>query len=242
MRTGENQKALDLIHMMESGDQNIYPFLYMNYLHGECLLRARRFEESIDALDLFTTYFRGENYIKDAWRKKAWAAFMLQDSIQFLDCLQEVKEKGSDRIGIDQEALAEAENNQYPNRYLLLSRILFDGGYYSEALQILHEIDTLILSDEDKVSYIYRIARVHHQMNDIEKAKIYYKTTFNFREVTDSYCVANAALKLGEIYEAEGNLVSAKDAYALCLSMDYQQYRYSINRRAREGLKRVSDQ
>lgn len=241
MRTGENQKALDLIRSMESANQNMYPFFYINYLHGECLLRARRFEESIDELDLFTTYFRGENYIKDAWRKKAWAAFMLQDTLLYHEYMEAVILKGAPKIDIDQEALTEAKNEQLPGKDLLLSRILFDGGYYSHALQILNETDTSNFSDEEKVSFKYRVARVYHQMKYIEKAKKYYKTTIDYSAVTDNYYAANAALKLGEIYEAEGNLSSAKDAYATCLNMDYKQYRNSIHSRAREGLKRVSE-
>lgn len=241
MRTGENQKALDLICMMKSNDQNTYPFFYINYLHGECLLRGRRFEESIDELDLFTEYFKGENYIKDAWRKKAWAAFMLQDTVLFLECLQEVKSKGSDRLDIDKEAMADAEHEQFPNKELLLSRILFDGGYYTESINLLNTIDTSSYMDVEKVEFIYRSARTYHQLNNMTEAKRYYGLTVFKGKNSKAYYAANAALKLGEIYEAEGNLTSAEDAYAVCLKMDYQQYRNSIQRRAREGLKRVSE-
>ncbi|MCB2207553.1 MAG: tetratricopeptide repeat protein [Bacteroidetes bacterium] len=242
MRTGENQKALELFKDINIYKNKTYPFYYLNYLHAECLLRAQNWDESFLEYEVFTNKFQGQNYIKDAWRKKAWASFMLQDSVFFLDCLNEVKEKGTDRIDLDKEAMAEAENNQYPNRDLLLSRILFDGGYYADALNVLHTIDTAGYTDQEKINYIYRIGRVHHQMSRFEMAKRYYELTISNGKKTDSYYAANAALKLGAIFEAEGQLQKAINAYSECLSMDQGPYRTSINRRAREGLKRVSDQ
>lgn len=241
MRTGENQKALDLLEKIRLESQNTYPFYYLNYLHGECLLRAQRFEESISKLDLFTMYFKGENYLKDAWRKKAWAAFMKKDSVQFINFMQEVKSNGVDKIDIDKEALAEAESDQLPDKDLLLSRLLFDGGYYNEALHVLYYTDTADFSIKEKVNYIYRIARINQQMKDIEKAKEYYRLTIDLGASLNEYFAANASLQLGEIYESEGNQESAREAYATCLQMDYETYKKSINRRAREGLKRVLD-
>ncbi len=41
----------------------------------------------------------------------------------------------STKIDIDKEALLEAQRLQFPNKDLLLARILFDGGYYNECFR-----------------------------------------------------------------------------------------------------------
>jgi tetratricopeptide (TPR) repeat protein len=242
MRTGKNQDALVLFKEMEPFLNQAYPFHYLRYLNGECLQRAQKWQSSYNEFDYFTAHFMDENYIKDAWRKKAWAAFMLEDSAQYLKCMQEVKLRGDDRIDIDKEALASAENDQYPNKNLLLSRILFDGGYYSEVLDVLYAIDTSGYSDNDKLDYVYRTGRVYHEMNNFEKAKTYYGLALSLGKNSDSYYAANATLKLGELYESEGNISLAKEAYSNCMNLDFKQYKNSILRRAAEGLNRVSDQ
>ena len=242
MRTGENQKALDLFTDINTFKNKTYPFYYLNYLHAECLLRAQNWHESFLEFEEFTDKFQGENYMKDAWRKKAWAAFMLEDSALYLNCMQQVLLKGDNRIDIDKEALSEAETNQFPNKDLLLSRILFDGGYYADALNLLNAIDTSGYSDNDKLNYMYRTGRVYHEINNSEKAKTYYGLAISLGKNADSYYAANAALKLGELYETEGNINLAKEAYSSCMNLNFKQYKNSILRRAAEGFKRVSDQ
>jgi hypothetical protein len=56
----------------------------------------------------------------------------------------------------------------------------------------------------------------------------------------DDYYAANATLKLGEMYENEGNYGLARESYKQCLEMDFRPYRNSIRARAKEGLRRVS--
>lgn len=241
MRTGMNEKALKLLDSMELKHHNTYPFFYMNYLYGECLLRGLRLEESIEQFDLFLEKFKGENYLKDAYRKKAWAASLMHDTLKYKRFMQKVNQIGSAKIDIDKEALVEAQRLQYPNRDLVLARILFDGGYYNEALDVLNFADTTQYQINEKVSYIYRIARIYQQMNYTEKSREYYKIAIDLGGTLDEYFAANAALQLGGIYESEGNKALAKDAYLACLQMEYKIYKKSINRRAREGLKRLSE-
>ncbi len=91
------------------------------------------------------------------------------------------------------------------------------------ALDALNFTDTHAISDNEKVSYIYRIARIYHQMNYTEKAKKYYKITIDLGGNSDEYYAANAALKLGGIYESEGNKAFAKDAYSACFKWNIKQ-------------------
>lgn len=241
MKLGENEKALETLRKIDMDNSDQFPFYYLAYLHGECLLRSQEWDLSFKKFSLFAENFKGENYKKDAWRKKAWTSFFEDDSITFYNCMNNVIKYGKAKIDIDKEALQEAESGQYPNKTLLLARILFDGGYYSEVLSLLNSTDTSGFSKEEQVNLIYRKARVYDLTNDKTLAKEYYTNTMKTGADLDSYYAANAALKLAGIYEFEGDSLLAKELYSACLQIDYQQYKSSITKRAKEGLKRVSD-
>ncbi len=241
MKSGENEKALKLLEDIDSANSIIYPFYYLEYLFGECLLRAQKWDRSIEKYDLFTQNFKGENYIKDAWRKKAWAAFLQNDTSLFLDYWEGVIQYGETNIGIDKEALQESQSKHIPNKDLLMARILFDGGYYANALALLNNTDTTGFSIKEKVECVYRIARIYDCKEDYIEAKKFYSDAIEKGKTLDNYYAANAALKLGAIYEMEGNRPLAKRSYSVCLELDFELYRNSIKRRAQEGLKRVSD-
>jgi tetratricopeptide (TPR) repeat protein len=53
------------------------------------------------------------------------------------------------------------------------------------------------------------------------------------------YYAANAALKLGELYEMQNNFDKAIEAYENCLEMKPDNYRISIHQKAKAGLNRL---
>jgi tetratricopeptide (TPR) repeat protein len=242
MRTGRNEDALELFDKIDSLNQTGYPFAYLDYLHGESLLRSLNYTEAVRKYDLFLEDFKGENYVKDAWRKKAWAAFLSGDTTLYFLNMEQVVSKGSSRLGIDKEALREAESGTLPDATLLLARLLYDGGYYTKALDILDEDKMwLLFSSRKTVQYYYRLGRIYEQLERDEEAKTNYLLTIQKGSMMDDYYAANAALRLGEMFEHEGDYNYARECYEQCLEMNFEPYRNSIRARAKEGLKRVLD-
>jgi tetratricopeptide (TPR) repeat protein len=241
MKTGRNEDALELFATIDSLKQTAYPFVYLDYLHGESLLRALNYSEAVEKYDLFLNRFKGENYIKDAWRKKAWAAFLSGDSMRYIKNMEQVISHGASRLEIDKDALREAQSGKFPDAALLLARLLFDGGYYTKALDILDKDKFwLLFSTEKTAQYYYRLGRIYEQLGKKEEAQTNYLLTIQYGYDMDDYYAANATLKLGEMYEDEGNYGLARESYKQCLEMDFEPYRNSISARAKEGLRRVS--
>ena len=241
MRTGRNEDALELFDAIDSLNQTGYPFAYLDYLHGESLLRSLNYTEAVRKYDLFLDDFKGENYVKDAWRKKAWAAFLSGDSALYLKNMEQVISCGDSRLEIDKEALREAQSGSFPDVTLLLARLLFDGGYYTKALNILEKDKLwLLFSAKKTVQYYYRLGRIYEQLDRKNEAKTNYLLTIQYGCEMEDYYAANAALKLGEMLENEGNYGLARESYEQCLEMNFDQYRTSIRTRAKEGLKRIS--
>jgi tetratricopeptide (TPR) repeat protein len=112
--------------------------------------------------------------------------------------------------------------------------LLFDGGYYIEAMTQLN--NTQNLNQAEEVEKQYRMARIAHKTGEIAKAKAEYSKTIEMGKNMDLYYAANSALLLGNIFENEGNKEKAAEMYRLCLSLDFTTYRNSIRGLAKQHL------
>jgi len=238
MKIGNNENALKIFSKIDT-TQNYYPFYYLNYLHGECLLREMNTVNAKNQFSIFLNNFTGQNYIKRGWQKTGWASLIDGDTIAYRDALQNVLKYGSVSIDADKNAESIAENGIIPNVELLKSRLLFDGGYYFKAQKILENIISGNLSLEEKVEVNYRFGRISQKINKPAEAKEYYKQTIEIGSSYRTYFAANSALLLGNIYEVENDTIRAAHYYNICLDLDFNQYRNSIRGKAKQGLKRV---
>lgn len=238
MRSGKNEYALSLFSKIDTSE-NYYPFYYLDYLHGECYLRTLNTDMAKKEYDIFLTNFNGQNFIKAAWQKTAWAALIDGDTLGYHQAIQNVMIRGATNIDADKSAERAAKNGIIPNVDLLKCRLLIDGGYYNDAQNILVKLnDNLPLVD--KVEKNYRLGRIAQETIDYKDAKKYYSITLETGSSLPAYYAANAALKLGNIYEVENDTVRAVHYYNICLNLDFDEYRNSIRGKAKQGLKRVS--
>ncbi|MFN3939426.1 MAG: tetratricopeptide repeat protein [Chitinophagales bacterium] len=238
MRTGRNNEAIAALQNKPTGSQ-YYPFPFLDFLHGLALLR--KLDPAADAyFHKFLQTFKGKNYIKEAYQKLAWSALLQNNKAKYTEYMQLCITKGDDIIDDDKQALMEAQRNKPPHVVLLKSRLLFDGGYYKEALKVLEGLNTDDFPDpKDKAEFTYRAARIYHASGNPEKAKGYYNSTIKNGESLPYYFAAGSALKLGEIFEKEGNYIKAKEYYNRCLNMKNEEYKTGLDSQAKAGLNRL---
>lgn len=239
MKSGKNNDALEVFASIDT-TINYYPFYYLDFLHGECFLRTLNTDMAKNEFNEFLSNFRGQNYIKDAWQKTAWAALIENDTLSYLKDLQQVLSHGKSNVGADKNAEKAALSGIIPNIELLKCAMLFNGGYYDDAHNTLIAINNSELSQTEKVEKNYRLGRVAHRMKNWAEAKNYYNETIETGSLMPQYYAANAALKIGNIYETENDSVRAAYYYNVCLDLDFIEYRNSIRAKAKQGLKRVS--
>lgn len=235
---GQNEMALkELNNVPNSPDY--FPFYYLDFLKGQCYLRKMEPDSAIIFIHYFLKHFNGINYIKDAWRKEAWAVLLKGNVSGYRQLMDSVINHGAVEVGSDKEALQEAQSGKIPNISLLKARLLFDGGYYARAKTVLNNMDTIPLTAPELLERIYRYARIAHRQNHIAKAKKEYLMTIALGSSSPLYFAGNAALKLGEIYETQDSLILAKKYYNKCLHMNFDEYRNSIRGQAKEALARI---
>ena len=237
MRTGKNDEAIRLLQEMPTG--GVYaPFQHRNFLLGVAKLR-RLDTDAYKPLQDFLNNFKGSNTIKEAYQKLAWFHLLSDNPGGYQTYINYVKIKGADYAEPDQAALREAKKGEIPDPLLLRARLLFDGGYYQRAFDLLKNAGGQFQSDHKRsLEYRYRLGRIAQKLGKNTEAIQYYQETINNGSKDPWYYACNAALQLGQVYEAQKNYAAARLAYKQCLGMQPEEYATSLHAQAKSGLQR----
>ena len=239
MKNGHNDEALAQLQERKFLTQR-YPFYYLDYLEGLSRLNKLDYSASV-YFEQFTGSFKGQNYISSAFQKIAWIALLSGDTVKFHQTMKIMQTKGVSVVDEDKQALNESVKEIIPNVILLRARLLFDGGYYSRALNELLDksIKTFIKSKRDLIEYNYRLGRIYHETGNFSKAVEYYRQTIQRGSAEPYYYAAGAAYQMGLLYENTGDWLKADSAYHVCLSINTPSYKTSLSQKAKAGLNRI---
>ncbi len=131
---------------------------------------------------------------------------------------------------------------RWPNRLLLEARLLNDGGYYREALRLLHGKKTTDFPlIEDRLEFAYRVGRLYDDLGADNDAIPYYKEAIALGEKRKEYFAARAALHIGFIYEERKDRPNAISWFEKCISMKDHDFKNSLDQRAKAGIGRCNE-
>ncbi len=216
-------------------------FYFLDYLLGQAKLH-RMDKDASTPLKTFVTYFKGQNYIKDAYLKIAWSYLVQGDEKQYRNYLEMVKIYGQAYFDEDKQALKEAQSGLAPLVAMLRGRLYFDGGYYEKALLELNSITAnQFRNAREKTEHVYRLGRVYDEKGDKEKALEYYQKTLDLAKSQPWYYAANASLHMGYIYEKKGDKVKAKSCFEAVLTMPVEEYKTSLEGKAKAALQKLKE-
>lgn len=239
LKSGKNSEVIALLADYQPAP-GTYPFVFLSYLEG--LARLNHLDSSaIPLLNRFEKEFTGINYIKAGYQKLAWAYLLQGDTAGYREEMKKAATRGNSIVDEDKQAVLEYQTGAVPAIPLLKARLLYDGGYYQEALKVLlgTPLDNYMRNKRDLTEYLYRMGRIYHAMGNRPKSIQYYSSAIGSGRDLPYYFAANAALNLGWIFEEEGNYTAADTNFRLCLSMNYDEYRNSLRQKAKAGLNRL---
>ncbi len=238
MRTGRNDLAISILSNRPKGAE-YFNYYYLDFMLG--LAKTRKLDSNAAYyFEQFLNNYKGKNYIKEAYQKLGWNALVNGDKDKYWEYMYYAKSRGASIIDDDKQALYEAEQKKMPNVTLLKSRLLFDGGYYKDALKQLEGKSVDDFKEvKDKAEFTYRAGRIWHAAGYPDKAKPYYLTTIKTGEDLPYFYAASAALELGIIYEKAGDKSKAAYYFQLCIDMPNEEYKTSLEGLAKAGLNRV---
>lgn len=241
MRDGKNEEALKELKS-RSLSPNYLIFPMVDYLLAEAMLRKGSGPAETHYIR-FLQMSEGSMYLSDTHRKLGWIALLNGDTTTYLSRMKQCREALSSGSERDAEAKREAASELIPHPSLILARLRFDGGYFSEANEIL-ERSAYLFERKNKahyLEYLYRSARIADSMGQLDKALLLYDKTYHQGLASPEYYAANSALRLGELFERKGQKTEAALWFNRCLNLKPQAYRTSIHAAARAGLRRVAN-
>jgi len=237
LKTGQNDKAIQHLVQRPQG-KAYYPFHYLDFMMGQAQLQ--KIDPSAKTyFNRFLQNSKSPNYIKETYQKLAWYSLVVENNEadywkNMWWCLQ----KGTTQLESDKSALKEAQSKRMPNKDLLTIRLLFDGGYYQQALSRIQLSPTY--QGQEQIEYHYRYARICHKLYLWDECLKNYKYCIENEQYKNTYFACNSALQLGQIFEEWKNYKEAKGYYNRCLNMKSDQYQSSLHQKAKAGLNRVA--
>lgn len=216
-----------------------YPLHYLDYMEG--LARLNKLDTASSTYFYkYITNFKGTGFIKSAYQKIAWMELIMGHKTGYEQAINKIKSAGSDFTDEDKQAQAESENKIVPNIYLLKARVLFDGGYFKEALmQLSDKPHGTFSSIRESLELNYRLARIYDKMHNHSQAINFYEATIKNGEKTSYYYASNAALQAGVLCESTKDTAKAIAYYRRALQMRNHEYQNSIDQKAKAGLNRL---
>ena len=232
------KKSLDIANGIELNDAYLkMPF--WNYEKGFAYLNQLNLEKSHQELTTFVNEFKGNFYIKDAYEKLSWIAYLQNDFKAAAIYRNKLINTGNTITDADKLADDNAKSGKWPNALLLKARLLSDGGLQNQSLGILQgKTMRDFPTDEEKAEFVYRLARIHDLMGSKEQAVKFYKTAIEVGRHLKGYYASRSALQIGLIFEERKEYGNAIIYYTTCLNMKNIAFKNSLDQKAKSGLLR----
>ncbi|MBA4198698.1 MAG: hypothetical protein C0459_14205 [Chitinophaga sp.] len=196
-------------------------------------------QEAINYFEKYIKEFKGKFYVKDVYQKISWCYYLQGNMVAAENARADILKKGAVSADADKQALREAKSGKWSNTTLLKARLLNDGGYYKEALQLLNTKSIGSFdNEEEQLEYAYRLGRINDDLGKNDDAISWYNKAIALGEKRPEYFAARAALQTGLIYEKLGKKAEAINYYKRCLDMEEEEYKNSIDQKAKSGIAR----
>jgi tetratricopeptide (TPR) repeat protein len=214
---------------------------FWHFEKGFGYLNQLKFDQAENEFLQFVNQFKGNFYLKDAYEKLSWIAYLRGNQKKANEYRNQVLQRGSLVPDADRMAMRNAESGSWPHPLLLRARLLSDGGMFKESLDLFKGKSTDNFQvTADKAEFVYRIARNHDLMGDKELAIKYYNSAIAFGKNVRDYFAARSALQAALIYEEKKDYARASSYFKTALSMKDYPFKNSIDQKAKSGVYRCN--
>jgi tetratricopeptide (TPR) repeat protein len=193
-------------------------------------------------LERFLSRFKGKFYVKEALQKLSWIYYLQGQPDKAAYARDWLLRMGNTETEADKQAIKDAQSGRWPNELLLKARLLDDGGYFHESLQLLSGKTSSSFTDAvDQLEFVYRLGRLYDALNRKEEAIDAYLTTIRLGEHRKEYYAARAALQTGYIYEARGDIKTAIPFFQKVLDLKGHDYKNALDQKAKAAIERCGN-
>lgn len=237
-RTGRNEQSLATLSTLQH-ENSPYAKLLYDYMMGKALLRKLDGRAG-HYMDQFLNHLRRKEYFKEMTYRMALFYLINGNRDQYHVLCDLVIEKGSDINERDREALYDASLDYEPDINLVKARLLIDGGYLGRFEQAIKDFEAHLRNELPyRLEYRFLKGRYARIVDDTPDAINHYKWVIDNGRDEDYSFACEAALNLGEIFEAAGKYDYAKKYYKLSADLYKNRYYEYIGAGADKALARI---
>ena len=235
----KNEEVIKVLSNRPKGGEYL-PFAFMDYMLGVAQLNSLS-KNAIYSFQSFLKHTKGEHFKKSCLQFMAWYSLIFDQEKSYTTYRNRIQNEGVQDYEEDQLAQHFTEKPR-PHKDLLKARLLYDGGYYQEALAILKPMDSDDFKTSDqKAEYAYRKGRIYQQIGEKKVASLFFIASSKFGVNSTEYYGAYSCLQLGEYYLELGDLANAKLYYKKAKTYKKnKEYKTSIEQNAINGLRKCS--
>ncbi len=203
--------------------------IYLKYLKAKYLIELQDYK-GVELMNQFIRENKGESYRHSAHYYLAWHFCSLGKTTAFQNEINKIKLLPSPLFPADKKALERTTQNC--NSILVKSRMLFDAGEYLKAMRVINVDNILdsLHSTEDKIEYLYRLARIKEKIEQYGKAKELFSKVIKIGR-SDLYFTSYSAYRLGKIYIKQRNKKLALQYFNIALDLNKGEYQKSIEQK-----------
>lgn len=235
MKFGKNDQVIEALKDRPNSPY-LLPFHLLEHMLGTAKLRALD-TTAIVHLKMFEDQFHGVNYIKSNYEKMSWYCLIFNKQEEYTKYRMKISSSGNLSNEEDQAAQS-STSKQTPNLILLKTRLLYDGGYYSKARELILPFKAKdFQTDQLKAEYAYRKARIYEALGQMKLAILFYELCTKLAIDSPEYYGAYACLYLGDHYLKNGDLSNAKRYYSKARTFkNNKEYTAFIEYRSKQGI------
>jgi hypothetical protein len=204
-------------------------FCYLRYLKAEAQLN-----QLLDPQKEFLAFIgcsKGPSFKKSSIRKLAWYQLMQGNEKGYKDWMRLMPSNPASPNDEDIQADIEYRQSRIPLPELIKSRVLFDGGNYSEAFKFAQNSKPENL--EHSLEKEYRLGRCTEALQQSRVASLHYKKVIREGSQSTEYFAASAAWQLALYYQKLGKTDSVNYYCNLVETLPNQAYKKSLSMKAR---------
>ncbi len=236
MKNSQSEEAFAMMQTLDKYPQGLQ-MAYVEYLRGEALIHKGDYALAIQSYQKFIRGYKSQSFKKDSYYKISLCHYLMGDLANASKNFETARNTGKTSADPDKYAAAMLSEGGFPNQKILKMRFFTDGGYYKEAREVSKTIaQTDLKNAKDVTEFAYRKGRLAHKTLDIPAAKTLYLQTIEKTGDEPWYFAPNAALQLGYISQAQGDVISAKKYYEKALSYKRYEYKNGIDSKAKFAL------
>lgn len=202
----------------------LFPFYELDYIEGTAYLTKLDLDKAATVLKKVVTFSPNAKLKINAYKKLAWIDLMEGDTIRYAAHRRLAQSLGASKD--DEDVLVEMElaRKIYMNPTILKSRLLFDGGFYAQAENLIRTLQPNELkSNIHHAEYYYRYGRIMQEQRKYAKAIEYFTRSIELSNAKNYYYAPYSSMMLGHIYIQLGYIQTAQFYYQQALG--YKNYK-----------------